>query len=256
MEHLLREEDPEPPRRFDLTKMKRTVLITKLRQEQRRTQAMGKRKDEMKAALVQCNKLLTDTRQLHQQQIQELANERDSLLQQLQQELGKNESLRQQIEEQDLSRNIIVESTLREREAQESHLHVQIGELELQKNNLEQKVNEVNEKLGKIHEENCCSICLMPWETDGAHRLVSLNCGHLFGDSCIRQHLERLRECAVCKQTVYMEDLRCIFGLSVLVAVQAAPSRLAAPPGQTDPLEQGDPLGLRYPYPYRHHLAG
>lgn len=32
-----------------------------------------------------------------------------------------------------------------------------------------------------------CSICLETWEWNGQHRLVSLKCGHLFGDSCIRR---------------------------------------------------------------------
>lgn len=33
-----------------------------------------------------------------------------------------------------------------------------------------------------------CSICLDSWEHKGEHRLVSLKCGHLFGDSCIRRY--------------------------------------------------------------------
>ncbi|KAH8344038.1 hypothetical protein KR084_003603 [Drosophila pseudotakahashii] len=241
MEDLLREEDPEPQQRRDITKMKRTQLISELRQEQRRTQAMGKRKDEMKAALVQRNKLLTDTRQLHQQQIQELANERDSLLEQLQQELRKNESLREQVQEQDLSKDIIVESIHLERDALESSLHVQIGLLERLQNNLQQRVNELNEKLETIQEENSCSICLIPWESDGDHRLVSLKCGHLFGDSCIRQHLAHLNECAICKRPVWNGDLRYIFGLSVLVAAQSAPSGQAAFAVQADPAGQDAP---------------
>jgi len=32
-----------------------------------------------------------------------------------------------------------------------------------------------------------CSICLDTWQLQGDHRLVSLKCGHLFGDSCIRR---------------------------------------------------------------------
>lgn len=33
-----------------------------------------------------------------------------------------------------------------------------------------------------------CSICLDTWESKGDHRLVSLKCGHLFGDSCIKRY--------------------------------------------------------------------
>lgn len=32
-----------------------------------------------------------------------------------------------------------------------------------------------------------CSICLDTWESSAAHRLVSMKCGHLFGESCIRR---------------------------------------------------------------------
>lgn len=32
-----------------------------------------------------------------------------------------------------------------------------------------------------------CSICLDSWELNGNHRVVSLKCGHLFGESCIRR---------------------------------------------------------------------
>lgn len=32
-----------------------------------------------------------------------------------------------------------------------------------------------------------CSICMDTWNMDGAHRLVALKCGHLFGESCVRR---------------------------------------------------------------------
>lgn len=32
-----------------------------------------------------------------------------------------------------------------------------------------------------------CPICLDSWEMSGDHRLVSLKCGHLFGNSCIKR---------------------------------------------------------------------
>lgn len=34
-----------------------------------------------------------------------------------------------------------------------------------------------------------CPVCLDSWELTGDHRLISLKCGHLFGDSCIRRYL-------------------------------------------------------------------
>ena len=32
-----------------------------------------------------------------------------------------------------------------------------------------------------------CPICLDSWEMSGTHRLISLKCGHLFGQSCIKR---------------------------------------------------------------------
>ena len=37
-----------------------------------------------------------------------------------------------------------------------------------------------------INDESCtCTICLEPWTINTEHQLVSLKCGHLFGESCI-----------------------------------------------------------------------
>ncbi|KAH8339441.1 hypothetical protein KR074_010639, partial [Drosophila pseudoananassae] len=44
-----------------------------------------------------------------------------------------------------------------------------------------------------------CSICLEAWDVSGTHRLVSLCCGHLFGDSCIRSYLRQSGECPTCR---------------------------------------------------------
>lgn len=32
-----------------------------------------------------------------------------------------------------------------------------------------------------------CPICMDTWNFEGTHRLVSLKCGHLFGESCVRR---------------------------------------------------------------------
>lgn len=39
-----------------------------------------------------------------------------------------------------------------------------------------------------------CSICLDTWESKGAHHLVALKCGHLFGESCIKRYHEHSSE--------------------------------------------------------------
>ncbi|KAH8353282.1 hypothetical protein KR084_010118, partial [Drosophila pseudotakahashii] len=189
-------------------------------------------KDELKAALLQCNKLLMDTKRASQERQQEdlltmrqnqeltverdaLAAERDALLQQLQLEMAKSEALRQQVLEQDQSKDAIVESILQENAVQETHLRSVIGELADQRDVFHDKMHEAEEDLDRIYEENNCSICLSPWEAEGAHRMVSLKCGHLFGDSCIRRHLRRVGDCPFCKQPVQHCEIRYIFGCNV-----------------------------------------
>lgn len=62
-----------------------------------------------------------------------------------------------------------------------------------------------------------CPICLDNWEMSGEHRLVSLRCGHLFGDSCIRRWLaESIRQsgikaCPQCKARATNRDIRCLY---------------------------------------------
>lgn len=43
-----------------------------------------------------------------------------------------------------------------------------------------------------------CMICYEKWTTSGAHRVVCLKCGHLFGQSCIAQWLRQSFKCPQC----------------------------------------------------------
>nr|XP_036220295.1 E3 ubiquitin-protein ligase RFWD3 [Bactrocera oleae] len=62
-----------------------------------------------------------------------------------------------------------------------------------------------------------CPICLDNWEMSGEHRLVSLRCGHLFGDSCIRRWLAEsarqsgIKACPQCKAKAAIRDIRCLY---------------------------------------------
>ncbi|CAD7003287.1 unnamed protein product [Ceratitis capitata] len=62
-----------------------------------------------------------------------------------------------------------------------------------------------------------CPICLDNWEMSGEHRLVSLRCGHLFGDSCIRRWLAEsarqsgIKACPQCKAKATNRDIRCLY---------------------------------------------
>ncbi|XP_034482583.1 E3 ubiquitin-protein ligase RNF8-like [Drosophila innubila] len=63
------------------------------------------------------------------------------------------------------------------------------------------------------HEESVsCSICLDPWTLSGYHRLVSLACGHLFGDPCIREFLAKQQICPQCRAHAQVGDIRYLFG--------------------------------------------
>ncbi|XP_037935321.1 E3 ubiquitin-protein ligase RFWD3-like [Teleopsis dalmanni] len=62
-----------------------------------------------------------------------------------------------------------------------------------------------------------CPICLEHWEMSGEHRLVSLKCGHLFGNSCIRRWLNESSKqsghklCPQCKTKATYKDIRCLY---------------------------------------------
>ncbi|XP_058065696.1 E3 ubiquitin-protein ligase RFWD3 [Anopheles bellator] len=64
-----------------------------------------------------------------------------------------------------------------------------------------------------------CSICLDEWTTSGEHRVVSLRCGHLFGQSCITRWLQSNvgphRCCATCKTRASVRDFRPIYAKAV-----------------------------------------
>ncbi|XP_041566193.1 E3 ubiquitin-protein ligase rnf8-B [Drosophila elegans] len=119
--------------------------------------------------------------------ISQLQEESDALLSQLQLELKKNEDFRQRVEEQDLSMQTIIDC----------------------------QMIDLNKKLDDISEENLCCICFNNWEAAGNHRLVSLKCGHLFGENCIFTFLEDNYFCPSCRQTAYIMDIRYVLGTTL-----------------------------------------
>lgn len=63
-----------------------------------------------------------------------------------------------------------------------------------------------------------CPICLEYWETHGPHRLVSLKCGHLFGESCIRRWITSSaanKNCPKCKAKCVVRDFRYLYAKRV-----------------------------------------
>lgn len=71
-----------------------------------------------------------------------------------------------------------------------------------------------------------CSICMDSYTNAGLHRLTSLSCGHLFGQSCIERWLTvgchgSARRCPTCNKKASKRDIRVIYAKK-LVAVDTA----------------------------------
>ncbi|KAF9435361.1 RING finger and WD repeat domain-containing protein 3 [Entomortierella beljakovae] len=71
-------------------------------------------------------------------------------------------------------------------------------------------------------EESVCSICFEPWTNSGNHRLASIKCGHLFGESCILKWIaQRSRDgavkCPECNHPTKRRDVRRLWSKSVVV---------------------------------------
>lgn len=78
------------------------------------------------------------------------------------------------------------------------------------------EIDQLKRDLDKHQDDITCSICFEAWHVTGSHRLVSLHCGHLFGNSCIRSYLSRSRECPICRSPNYHCDIRSIYGRHIL----------------------------------------
>ena len=67
-----------------------------------------------------------------------------------------------------------------------------------------------------------CPICYEPWEESGDHRLVSLKCGHLFGESCLNMWFNQQNQvknrmfCPVCRTKAMPHHIRPIFARRVV----------------------------------------
>ncbi|XP_067655672.1 E3 ubiquitin-protein ligase rfwd3.S-like [Haliotis asinina] len=65
-------------------------------------------------------------------------------------------------------------------------------------------------------DSDCCPICFEPWTTSGSHRLASLRCGHLFGQSCIDKWLKgQGGKCPHCNAKAKRQDIRVLYTKSI-----------------------------------------
>ncbi|KAF9383562.1 RING finger and WD repeat domain-containing protein 3 [Podila verticillata] len=71
-------------------------------------------------------------------------------------------------------------------------------------------------------EESTCSICFEPWTNSGCHRLVSIKCGHLFGESCITKWIASQTgqngkpKCPECNRPAKRNDIRRLWSKAVV----------------------------------------
>ncbi|GMT24215.1 hypothetical protein PFISCL1PPCAC_15512, partial [Pristionchus fissidentatus] len=58
--------------------------------------------------------------------------------------------------------------------------------------------------------EEQCNICFDSFTSSGNHRLVSLRCGHFFGEDCIKRWIssESGKSCPTCKKSAQIKDVR------------------------------------------------
>uniref|UniRef100_A0A336M0F1 CSON006523 protein n=1 Tax=Culicoides sonorensis TaxID=179676 RepID=A0A336M0F1_CULSO len=67
-----------------------------------------------------------------------------------------------------------------------------------------------------------CPICYEPWEESGEHSLVSLKCGHLFGESCVKRWLndqqvqQNKRFCPVCRTKAETKHIRPLYARRIV----------------------------------------
>ncbi|XP_016997648.2 E3 ubiquitin-protein ligase RNF8-like [Drosophila takahashii] len=150
-------------------------------------------------------------------QKEQLTIERDGMALQLEEQKARYEGTVAKQEQQIRSMQVIISESQQEicqKEAMrrqllvdlEGQAQVHLQQMEAQKESLEE--NNVD--------SITCSICWETWDSDGGHRVVSLACGHLFGDSCIRGYIMRSSNCPICRQAAYTQDIRRIFGRHVM----------------------------------------
>ncbi|XP_052215341.1 E3 ubiquitin-protein ligase RFWD3-like isoform X2 [Dreissena polymorpha] len=69
---------------------------------------------------------------------------------------------------------------------------------------------------GDDDDGDSCPICFESWTTSGAHRLSSLKCGHLFGQSCIEKWLRgQGGKCPQCNDKAKRQDIRVLYAKSI-----------------------------------------
>jgi len=73
---------------------------------------------------------------------------------------------------------------------------------------------EAKETLDDEEDGQVCPVCFDAWSNSGSHRVVSLKCGHLFGQSCIERWIHsggKGARCPQCNESTQKRDVRPIY---------------------------------------------
>ncbi|KAI9264482.1 hypothetical protein BY458DRAFT_228430 [Sporodiniella umbellata] len=71
-------------------------------------------------------------------------------------------------------------------------------------------IEEEEEELA-VPEQLKCTLCEKVWTTQGAHRIVHLKCGDVFGKSCIDSYIRAFGSCPLCGKHAAKKDTRVIW---------------------------------------------
>jgi hypothetical protein len=83
-----------------------------------------------------------------------------------------------------------------------------------------------NKKANSMATESGCPICMCPMDNVGDHRIVSLTCGHLFGENCIRKWIKSAKKCPMCNVKAIPSHLRPVYTQNVVVSEAAETKKL------------------------------
>ncbi|XP_060651609.1 trichohyalin-like [Drosophila nasuta] len=73
-----------------------------------------------------------------------------------------------------------------------------------------EKEQEAAQLRDRLNFNMSCPICMEPWNSS-EHRMVALLCGHIFGESCARQCLQRNLHCPECRAPASESNIRKLF---------------------------------------------
>ncbi|XP_037709987.1 E3 ubiquitin-protein ligase RNF8-like isoform X2 [Drosophila subpulchrella] len=175
--------------------------------------------DELDRDLELRRKVEQLTHELHFVTLQkdQLTIERDGMILKLEEQESDYKGMVAKQDQQIRSMQVIISESQHEICQKEALRRQLLVDLEGQEQVHLQQMEAQRQSLVENNEDSItCSICWVTWDADGDHRVVSLACGHLFGNSCIRNYLMRSESCPICRQAANVQHIRFIFGRHVI----------------------------------------